>query len=96
MHKAIHASAGINLTDAEADILTPFNKPVRQPGLLKTGDELTRDFFANEEVDQNTQFTFTVALDEPPIIECEPLLPTLVGMAERVDDLITNFKPLLA
>jgi len=94
MHKAIHAEAGIKLTDAQADAFNPFLPPDGKAA-LKEGAVLVKDLFANEEPDQNEKFAFDVALNEPPIIDCEPLIPTLIGMANHVETVISNFEPLL-
>ena len=45
------------------------------------------------ELKEDIKFTFEIAFNEPKIIEGEPLLPTLVGIADRVDDLIVSFRP---
>jgi hypothetical protein len=47
------------------------------------------------EFKNDARFTFEIALNEPQVAEREPLLSTLVGMADGVDDLIASFKPLL-
>ena len=94
MHKAINAEAGIELTDDQADELNPFLPPDGNVHALKEGVVLVKDLFANEEVDQSTKFTFVVALNEPLIVDCKPLLPVLNEMADCVDAVITNFEPL--
>jgi hypothetical protein len=96
-HKALHDIAGIKITDAEAVAMIPVSeKRADLPCPLKGGDILHRDLFANEEVNPNNQFTFDIALNEPPIVECQPLLPTLLEMSNAVDDVIQNFKPFFA
>ena len=62
---------------------------------LKQGDILFIDKGPNAEVDEQMQFRFDVAFGESQIAEGEPVLETLVAMADRVDELITNFQPLL-
>ena len=65
------------------------------PMPLNVGDILFTDP-SGAEVNQKVQFKFDVAFSEPGIAERERLLPTLVGMADCVDDLIAGFRPLLA
>jgi hypothetical protein len=48
------------------------------------------------EFNKKLQFSFDVALNEPQIVECEPILLFLAQMVDYVDNLILSFKPLLA
>ena len=92
MHKAIHAEAGITLTDAEAEALNPYLNPDRKT-VLKKGTVLVRDLFGNEEESQTEKFAFDIALNEPSIIDCEPLVPALVEIAEHVDKVTKDLEP---
>lgn len=65
------------------------------PRPLNVGDILFTDP-SGAKVNEKVQFRFDVAFSEPGIAEREPLLQTLVQMADRVDDLIASFGPLLA
>jgi hypothetical protein len=60
---------------------------------LKVGDVLFDS--PSSEVDEEMEFTCEIAFNEPGICECEPLLETLHGMAQLVDDIVTGFIPLL-
>jgi hypothetical protein len=62
---------------------------------LKEGDVLFIDKDPDPEVDEQMHFRFDVAFGESGIAEGEPLLETLSGMADRVDDVILSFKPLV-
>ncbi|MGA2363495.1 MAG: hypothetical protein ABSG73_13695 [Candidatus Aminicenantales bacterium] len=61
---------------------------------LKAGDELFIDA-SDAEVIENMQFRLEIAFGEPGIIEGAPLIETLHGMADLVDQLLTDFIPLL-
>lgn len=66
---------------------------------LEVGDELKLPFDRIPDIPElkkDMDFTFEIAINEAGVVEREPLLPTLVGMADCVDHLIANFKPLLA
>ena len=56
---------------------------------LNAGDKLVTLPFS--EVEQNMKFLIEVAFNEPQIIECKPIIPTLHGMAKVVMDIITGF-----
>jgi hypothetical protein len=56
---------------------------------LNAGDRLVTLPFS--EVEQNMKFLIEVAFNEPQIIECKPIIPTLHGMAKVVMDIITGF-----
>ncbi len=99
MLKALAVQEGWPVTASDAHLETikffmhlPGGKP------LKKGDELNIPFDRIPdlpELKKDMKFTFEVAINEPGVVECQPLLPTLVGMADRVDNLILSFKPLL-
>jgi len=63
--------------------------------VAKVGDELLIDG-PDAEVNDKMDFRFDVAFGEPGIIEGEPLLETLQGMADLVGHLIADFRPLLS
>lgn len=44
----------------------------------------------------NSQFRIEIALDEPPVVECEPVLPLLTQLGRAVNDVIELFAPILA
>jgi hypothetical protein len=60
---------------------------------LKAGDVLFTS--PSTEVDENIEFTVEIAVNELGICECEPLIETLHGMAQLVNNLISDFIPLL-
>ena len=62
---------------------------------LQEGAELLIDA-PDAEFNEKLQFSFEIALNEPQIIECEPILPFLAQTVDYVDNLILGFKPLLA
>jgi hypothetical protein len=68
-----------------------FNIPESSPP-LKEGDVI---FSCELKVYENVKFTFDITLKNPEAIEGVPLLPTLHKAANRIDDLILTFKPLL-
>ncbi|HXQ39573.1 MAG TPA: hypothetical protein VN843_36580 [Anaerolineales bacterium] len=68
-----------------------FNIPESSPP-LKEGDVI---FSCEPKVYENVKFTFDVTLKNPEAIAGVPLLPTLHKAANRIDDLILSFKPLL-
>lgn len=70
-------------------------RPVDRQCPLKAGDELVLSFAPILDIDEKMQIAFEIAINEPPIIESEPLLPTLMEMTDRTNDLIFNFKSLL-
>lgn len=66
---------------------------------MEVGDELKLPFDRIPDIPElkkDMDFTFEIAINEAGVVERESLLPTLVKMADCVDDLIANFKPLLA
>lgn len=60
---------------------------------LKVGDVLFRS--PSTKVDEQIKLTCEIALNEPGVCECEPLLETLHGMAQLVDSTVTDFIPIL-
>jgi len=70
-------------------------KPADRLFPLKQGDELFADLPDTEVVDK-VGFAFDLAFGEPQVVEGEPLLPTLQGMADLVDKIVCSFRPLLA
>jgi hypothetical protein len=68
-----------------------FNIPETSPP-LKEGDVI---FSCEPKVYENVKFTFDVTLENPKAIAGVPLLPALHKTANRIDDLILSFKPLL-
>lgn len=61
---------------------------------VEKGDEIFVDF-RNPELDQQIQPFFQVMLNEPGIVECEPLLETVHYMVDLVEHIVATFKPLL-
>jgi hypothetical protein len=61
---------------------------------LKVGDTLFTDA-PDAEVNEEMQFQFDIALNEPGIIEGKPLLETLHQLANLIDDIITNLGGLI-
>ena len=59
---------------------------------LKEGDVI---FSCEPKVYENVKFTFDITLENPEAISGVPLLPALHKAANRIDDLILSFKPLL-
>ena len=60
---------------------------------LKAGDEL---FIDAPDTDEDTQFGFQIAINEPGIIEGKPLMETLVQFSNRVSGIIKAFRPCLS
>ncbi|MEP6912345.1 MAG: hypothetical protein ABI923_06300 [bacterium] len=63
---------------------------------LEEGDELVSGFSSFLDKDEQVEFTFAIVFNEPGVIECESMLPTLMQMLQFVNDLILSFRPLLA
>jgi hypothetical protein len=61
---------------------------------LKQGHELFRDA-PDSEFNKDVKFGFEIAFGEPQVAEGEPLLETLQGMSDLVNNLISDFDPLL-
>jgi hypothetical protein len=49
----------------------------------------------DEKVNEKLQFTFDIAFDEPGLIEGKSVIETIDGMIKRVDDIASDFAPLL-
>jgi hypothetical protein len=79
---------------AETQVAEIMPRPANRACPLKEGDELFLAWSPVLESDEVT-FKFDIAIHEPQIIECELLVPTLIGMADHVEKLITSFKSLL-
>jgi hypothetical protein len=62
---------------------------------LKKGDELFRDA-PDAEVDKDMQMHIEVVFGEPQILPCTMVVPTLLRMADSIDDIVVGFKPHLA
>ena len=60
----------------------------------QTGDELFIDF-PDAKVDNKLQFAFHVAFGEPGVINGAAVIETLQSMADLVENLASNFAPLL-
>jgi hypothetical protein len=71
-----------------------FVRPADRLFPLTAGDELFIDG-ADAEVNDKMQFRFDVAFGEPQVCEGDPLIETLQHMADLVDRLIPQFRPLL-
>lgn len=71
-----------------------FIRPADPLCPLKAGDEL---FIDSPDAEENTEmkFAFNIALNEPGVIEGEPLIETLQGMTDAVYNIILGFKPML-
>jgi hypothetical protein len=63
---------------------------------LNEGDELVFGFERILDNDEEMEFAFDIVFNEPGIVECEPILPTLAQTLYYVNDLILSFRPLLA
>lgn len=48
------------------------------------------------EIHEEPQFRIDIALDEPPIVECEPVLPLLAQLRSMVTDVLDLFVPVFA
>jgi hypothetical protein len=51
---------------------------------------------AERQDEDDPQFTIGIALDEPPIVECKPLIPTLTQLRGAVDEVLKLLAPILA
>ncbi len=61
---------------------------------LDAGDELLIDT-PNAEVNQEIDFRFEVAFNEPQVAQPEPMLGVLIQATDLVDGLIRGFEPLV-
>lgn len=75
--------------------LPAFFRPADNMCPLKVGDELFIDA-PDAEPNEKVQFTFEVAIREPPVIQGKPIMETLAQFRDRVDGIISAFKPCLA
>jgi hypothetical protein len=75
--------------------LSAFMRPADNMCPLKAGDELFIDS-PDAEIDERMQFTFEVAIHEPPTVEGKPILETLVQLRDRTDSIIEAFRSCLA
>lgn len=84
-------------TEAFPDINTPaiplFIKPADDLFPLKVGDELFVDG-PNAKPIPDMQFKFDIVLNEPGIVEGEPLIKVLQTMIDSIDSLVPMFKTL--
>lgn len=63
---------------------------------LKDGDEVYRvTGGANSEPDDDPKFTFDIAIHEPGVVECEPVLPFLGQLMSLVNSTIPLFRSFL-
>lgn len=74
--------SGIKLAYAPADKRCPLND----------GDEVLRQ---TTKPHHDVEFAFQVALHEPPIVECEAILPFLTHLSSGVGATISLFEPIL-
>lgn len=72
-----------------------FLSPANRMFNLKVGDIL-ETVPPESEVYKKSDFRFNVSLNEPGVIECEPLLDTLSRFGELVNRTLSNFRPLLS
>jgi hypothetical protein len=72
-----------------------FIRPADRKCPLKEGDKLFIDA-PDAQCKQDVHFRFDVALNEPGIVESEPLIETLQHLADLVGGTLTAFKPCLA
>jgi hypothetical protein len=79
---------------ADMPTLHAFFSPGDPMFPLKVGDELYIGA-PDEEMNEEMQFAFDIAFGEPGIIEGKPLIETLQSMANLIDNLLTDFAPLL-
>jgi hypothetical protein len=77
----------------EVSVFSVDARQVKCP--LKKGDELFRDV-PDAEVDKDMQLYIEVVFGEPQILRCTMLAPTLLRMANAVDDIIVSFRSFLA
>lgn len=63
------------------------------PVPLKAGDKLYT--VPHSEMDQQMNFHFDVAFNEPQIMECKPVVEALHEMANLVGKIVLDFDPLL-
>ena len=71
-----------------------FIRPADALCPLKAGDELFIDA-VDAEPNQQMQFRFDIAINEPQVIESKPILEALHQLVEFVSDIVKDFKPLL-
>lgn len=62
---------------------------------VDVGDVLYVGFPIDEEVNKKLKFPFDIALAEPEVPASEPLLETIQGMFDIVNNLLADFAPLL-
>jgi|SRR5271156_4101803 len=103
------ATSGMNIGQYLANFMSK-NTPVVAPGAwesmnlflapedtgfpLEAGFELFIDA-VDAEPDPNQQFGFTIALDEPGVIDGKPLLPTMETFLTVVENVFNDLAPLL-
>ena len=74
----------------------PFTVPTLLTGNpAQVGDLLYVGFPIDEEVNEKLKFPYDITLDEPEVPAGETMLETLRGMADVVDNLLSDFAPLL-
>lgn len=73
----------------------PIAIPMSLPPLLKHGDILERDI-PHEKAGDEVNLTVEVAFNEPGVVEAEPLIQTLDGMLEVIEETVERilFAPL--
>lgn len=91
--RAAFGDRGHSVPLDEISVLSFNARDIKCP--LKKGDELFRDV-PDAEVDKDMQLYIEVVFGEPQILPCTMLAPTLLRMANSVDDIIVSFKPFLA
>ncbi len=78
--------------DLKVPAISFFMKPADRSFPLKVGDELLMDGPDAEPI-PNMQFRFSIVLNEPGIVEGEPILEMLQAMIDSVDSLVPRFEP---
>jgi hypothetical protein len=87
--RIIEGFKGSRPNDPVPNLRGIFTEPTARNMFVKAGDILLT--IPESEIEDDLMFRMIIAFGEPGIVEGEPVIETLKAMAERVDNIISDF-----
>ena len=91
---AVLSAKMASFTGKPVPIIDAFFRPADRLCPLKAGDELY--ITGPDEPNENPQFRFNVALNEPGVVDAQPFEEVLIESVQAVDGVIAKLTPLLS